>query len=222
LFRPFCEARVARAIVLIDGSNIIGALGRAGLGYPALKPLLDLVVRNDDLAFARFYGHPPPTEPWAGRWKSFMSANRHVAGLDWFQGYRQKHTLEEKAVDVAIITDLFDAYIRRNAEKAILIGGDGDHLYGLRVAKRYLPIHVYVIDTQPTKLLARLKIGFTVLSVEDILSAGICNSPVGARVPGSFAAPHGHRWSTPIFTGPAASLSMPPSIPVIKTRPHRD
>ena len=94
---------MTRVIVLIDGSNVIGALGRAALGYPALEPLLALVVQSDDLVAARFYGNPPPTEPWAGRWKSFMSANRHLAALDWFQGYRQRLTREEKAVDVAIV-----------------------------------------------------------------------------------------------------------------------
>lgn len=30
---------MARVIVLIDGSNVIGALGRTGLGYPALGPI---------------------------------------------------------------------------------------------------------------------------------------------------------------------------------------
>ena len=94
---------MTRVIVFIDGSNVIGALGRAALGYPALEPLLALVVQSDDLVAARFYGNPPPTEPWAGRWKSFMSANRHLAALDWFQGYRQRLTREEKAVDVAIV-----------------------------------------------------------------------------------------------------------------------
>jgi hypothetical protein len=57
---------VARVVVLIDGSNVIGAMGRAGLGYPALEPLLARVAHGDDLISARFYGNPSPTEPWGG------------------------------------------------------------------------------------------------------------------------------------------------------------
>jgi NYN domain len=208
---------VARAIVLLDGSNVIGALGRAGLGYPALQPLLRHVLRNDDLVSARFYGNPPPTEPWAGRWKSFASANRHVVGLDWFQGYRQKITREEKAVDVAIATDLFHAQIARIADKAILVGGDGDHLYAFKVAKELIPIHVYVIETQPTKLLTQMKIPFTVLHAADIVAAGICERPSGAPVPAKFAAPVGSPWLTPILTGAAGTVSNPPSIATTQT-----
>jgi NYN domain len=204
---------VSRAIVLIDGSNVIGALGRAGLGYPALQPLLRHVLQNEDLVSARFYGNPPPTEPWAGRWKSFASANRHVARLDWFQGYRQKITREEKAVDVAIATDLFHACITGSADKAILIGGDGDHLYALQVAKAFIPIHVYVIETQPTKLLARMRIPFTVLRAADLVAARICDRPSGAPVPTECAAPAGSPWLTPILTGAAGAVSNPPSIP---------
>jgi hypothetical protein len=147
---------MARVIVLIGGSNVIGALGRTGLGYPALGPLLASVVQNDDLVSARFYGNPPPSEPWAGRCKALMSANRHVARLDWFQGYREKHTREETAVDVAIVTDLFHAHITGRAEKAIIIGGDGDHLHAFHVARAHIPLRVYVVETQPTKMLASM------------------------------------------------------------------
>ncbi|MDB5071065.1 MAG: hypothetical protein JWM87_2176 [Candidatus Eremiobacteraeota bacterium] len=204
---------MARVVVLMDGSNIIGAMGRAGLGYPALEPLLRCVVQDDHLVAARFYGNPPPTEPWAGRWKAFMSANRQVSGLDWFQGYRQKVTREEKAVDVAIVADLFHAHITGKAEKAIIIGGDGDHLYALQIAQRCIPIHVCLIETQPTKLLAQMKIPFTVLIADDIVSAGICDRPIGARVPSAFIAPIGTPWRTPIRTGAAGVVSIPPSIP---------
>ena len=197
----------------MDGSNVIGAMGRAGLGYPALEPLLAYVVQNDDLVSARFYGNPPPTEPWAGRWKAFMSANRHVVGLDWFQGYRQKHTREEKAVDVAIVTDLFHAHITGRAEKAIVIGGDGDHLYALHVARGCIALHVYVIETQPTKMLASMKIPFTVLTAGEIVAAGICERPERASVPTAFAAPAGKPWMTPVLTGAAGTISSPPSIP---------
>jgi NYN domain len=203
---------VARVVVLMDGSNVIGAMGRAGLGYPALARLLAHVVQNDDLVSARFYGNPPPTEPWAGRWKTFMSANRRVPKLDWFQGYRQKHTREEKAVDVAIVTDLFHAYIAGRADKAIVIGGDGDHLYALHVARNCIPLHVYVIETQPTKMLANMKIPFTVLTASEILAVGICDRPAGARVPAAHAATAGEPWMTPILTGAAGAVSNPPSI----------
>jgi hypothetical protein len=197
----------------MDGSNVIGAMGRADLGYPALALLIPHVLHKDDLGSARFYGNPPPSEPWAGRWKAFMSANRHVRGLDWFQGYRSKRTGEEKAVDVAIIADLFDAYIAGSAEKAIVIGGDGDHLYGLQIARRYIPIHVYVIEGQPTRLLRYLKIPFTVLTRAAILTAGICDQPEGARVPAVFSACAGTPWSTPVLTGAAGTISNAPTAP---------
>lgn len=142
-----------------------------------------------------------------------MSANRHVSGLDWFQGYRQKHTREEKAVDVAIVTDLFHAHIAGMADKAIVIGGDGDHLYRLQVARGCIPLHVYAIETQPTKMLASMKIPFTVLTASEIVAAGICDRPEGARVPAAFAAPASDPWITPILTGAAGAVSKAPSIP---------
>ena len=204
---------MARVVVLMDGSNVIGAMGRAGLGYPALAPLLAHVVQNDGLVSARFYGNPPPTEPWAGRWKAFMSANRRVPELDWFQGYRQKHTREEKAVDVAIVTDLFHAHIAGRADKAIVIGGDGDHLYAFQDARGCIPLHVYVIETQPTKILANMKIPFTALTASEIVAAGISDRPAGARVPVAFAAPASDPRITPILTGAAGAVSKAPSIP---------
>jgi len=165
-------------------------MGRAGLGYPALEPLLTRVVQKDDLISARFYGNPPPTEPWAGRWKA----------------------REEKAVDVAIVTDLFHAHIAGRADKAIVIGGDGDHLYALHVARGCIPLHVCVIETQPTKMLASMKIPFTMLIASEIVAAGICDRPAAAKVPAAFAAPAGYPWTTPILTGAAGAVSNAPSI----------
>ncbi|HEY6235522.1 MAG TPA: hypothetical protein VIW69_10510 [Candidatus Elarobacter sp.] len=82
---------------MIDGSNFIGSLYPANLGYPALAPLIAYLVGSDDLSYARFYGAPPRRQPWEHRWRMFVAANRHVSGLDFFEGYRHASNGEEKA-----------------------------------------------------------------------------------------------------------------------------
>jgi len=124
-----------RVAILIDGSNFIGSLYRADLGYPALAPLIADLAGADDLSYARFYGAPPPREPWRNRWHMFVAANRHVRGLDFFQGYRHASTAEEKAVDVALATDLLYGRIANHFDRVAVIGGDGDYVYALKIAK---------------------------------------------------------------------------------------
>ncbi|HEV3157381.1 MAG TPA: hypothetical protein VGZ00_08575 [Candidatus Baltobacteraceae bacterium] len=59
-FREACSIRIA---ILIDGSNLVGALGRGELGYPALAPLVAKLRGEDTLALARFYKAPTHNEP---------------------------------------------------------------------------------------------------------------------------------------------------------------
>jgi len=204
---------MTRVAVLIDGSNLLGALGRLDLGYPALRPLLTRVVGPDHLTFARFYGNPSPTEPWSRRWKAFVAANRHVERLDWFQGYRQKATRLEKAIDVAVAADLFDAHLSNRADKAVVLGGDGDHLYALKLASKYFPIRAFVVESQPTRMLARMRLRFTVLTRIELLALGIAQHGIGSPTVSAHAAPNGSPWLTPILTGAAGDPSPAPSIP---------
>jgi hypothetical protein len=119
---------MGRVAILIDGSNLIGSLDRAELGYPALQPLIEYLRESDDLSYARFYGAPPIRQPWRGRWRAFIAANRHVEGLDFFAGYRHASDGREKAVDVALATDLLYGIIANHFDRVVVIGGDGDHV----------------------------------------------------------------------------------------------
>ena len=94
-----------RVAILIDGSNFLAQLEDCDLGYPALKPLIARLQGSDELAYARFYGAPPQMREYQARWQAFRDANRHILGLDWFQGYRNIDG-QEKAIDVALAVDL--------------------------------------------------------------------------------------------------------------------
>jgi hypothetical protein len=136
-----------RVAILIDGSNFIGSLYRADLGYPALAPLIAYLAGADALSYARFYGAPPPREPWRHRWRAFTAANRHVRGLDFFQGYRHASSGEEKAIDVALATDLLYGKIANHFDRVAVIGADGDYVYALKVAKTVVGIRVHLIGS---------------------------------------------------------------------------
>jgi hypothetical protein len=91
----FLELVLSRVAILIDGSNFLAQLDRCGLGYPALAPLISWIRGTDELVYARFYSAPQLLEPFQSRWQAFRAANRHVAGLDFFQGYRDKQNREK-------------------------------------------------------------------------------------------------------------------------------
>jgi hypothetical protein len=91
----------------------VARLEDCDLGYPALAPLISYLKGSDELTFARFYSAPPNTEPFKGQWLAFRWANRHIEGLDFFQGYRNS-AASEKAIDVALAVD-FIARSMRNA-----------------------------------------------------------------------------------------------------------
>jgi hypothetical protein len=177
-----------RVAVLIDGSNFIGTLYRADLGYPALAPLIAYLAGGDDLAYARFYGAPPPREPWKDRWNMFVAANRHVQGLDFFQGYRHASSGEEKAVDAAIVADLFYGKIADHFDRVAVIGGDGDYVYALKVAKTVLPLRVYLFEPSG-KGLANARVPFTLLDAGTLVGRKICDPGAGSPVPAVHRAP---------------------------------
>jgi hypothetical protein len=179
---------MGRVAVLIDGSNFIGSLYRADLGYPALEPLIAYLAGSDDLSYARFYGAPPPREPWRARWHTFVAANRHVDGLDFFQGYRHASTGEEKAIDVAVATDLLYGKIANHFDRVAVIGSDGDYVYALKVAKSVLRLRLYLLGSS-SKGFANARIPFTVLQRADLIARGICDPQAGSPVPIAHGAP---------------------------------
>jgi NYN domain-containing protein len=195
-----------RVAVLIDGSNFIGSLYRADLGYPALAPLIAYLAGGDDLSFARFYGAPPPREPWLHRWRMFVAANRCVRGLDFFQGYRHASSGEEKAVDVALATDLLYGKIANHFDRVAVIGGDGDYVYALKVAKTIVSVRVYLIE-RSAKGLANARVPYTVLEPGRLIAAGICDPRAGSPVPAAHRAPADAAEEAAILRGSSGSPS---------------
>jgi NYN domain len=193
-----------RVAILIDGSNLIGSLYRADIGYPALLPLIDQLRGNDDLSYARFYGAPPVMDPWMARWKAFVSANRHVRGLDFFQGYRHARTGEEKAIDVALVTDLLYGKIANHFDRAVFVGADGDHVYALKVAKTVIDVCVYAVGAE-AKGFAHARIPFTVIAPQDLVAHGICDVGAGAPVPLAHRAPRAAQKEAAILRGSSAA-----------------
>lgn len=195
-----------RVAVLIDGSNFIGSLYRANLGYPALAPLIAYVVGPDDLSYARFYGAPPPREPWKQRWHMFVAANRCVRGLDFFQGYRHASSGEEKAVDVALATDLLYGKIANHFDRVAVIGGDGDYVYALKVAKTVVSVRVFLIESS-AKGLAHARVPYTVLQPTSLIAWGICDPRAGSPVPAAHRARPDAAGAAVILRGSSASPS---------------
>jgi hypothetical protein len=195
-----------RVAVLIDGSNFIGSLYRIDLGYPALGALIPLLAGSDDLSYARFYGAPPPRQPWQHRWHMFVAANRHVRGLDFFQGYRHASSGEEKAIDVAVATDMLYGKIANHFDRVTVIGGDGDYIYALKVAKTVLNVRVYLIESSSVGL-ANAHIPFTVLRRADLIARGICAPGAGSPVPAIHRAPADYANEAVILRGSSASYA---------------
>jgi hypothetical protein len=195
-----------RVAVLIDGSNFIGSLYRADLGYPALGPLIAFLAGGDDLSYARFYGAPPPREPWKNRWQMFVAANRHVRGLDFFQGYRHASTGEEKAVDVALAADLLYGKIANHFDRVAIIGGDGDYVYALKIASTIVNLRVYLIESY-AKGLANARIPFAVLQPAHLRELGICDPRAGSPVPAAHRAPSEYLSEPVILRGSSGSPS---------------
>jgi len=193
-----------RVAVLIDGSNFIGSLYRADLGYPALKPLIAYLARTDALSYARFYGAPPPREPWRLRWRTFVAANRHVHGLDFFQGYRHASSGQEKAIDVALVTDLLYGKIANHFDRVAVIGADGDYVYALKVARTVVSVRVHLMGSASTGF-AKARVPFTILERAELIERGICDPRAGSPVPAAHRAPAESAPEAVILRGSSAS-----------------
>lgn len=170
----------ARVAVLIDGSNLLGSLSRIGLGYPNLQRLIAHLIGGDSLAFARCYGAPPVNAPagpskinYYAHWMRFAAAHRAMTGLQFYRGYREVDG-KEKSVDVALAVDLVFGACSGSFDRAIVVGGDGDHKYAVEVAKRLVPIDVVVIERQKHSGMKQTGVPITMLMRADLLTLGIC------------------------------------------------
>jgi hypothetical protein len=200
-----------RAAILIDACNLLGALARAGLGYPALGPLIELLRGKDDPVFARFYAAPPPEEPWKGWFLAMQRANRHIEGLEFFQGYRTPDR-KEKVIDVALAVDLIEGIFENRFDRADVFGGDGDHLYALKVAheKQRARIRVHLAPGQRLYAVGKARIPFTMWSAQQFVNAGIVARRAHAPVPRAGAAPRSAGWSARIRAGAFGTIAPPP------------
>jgi hypothetical protein len=203
----FCAGdNLARVAILIDGSNFLAELDRCSLGYPALAPLISWIVGTDTLAFARFYSAPQIIEPYGGRWQSFRSANRHVAGLDFFQGYRNVDN-QEKVIDVALASDLLYGCACNHFDRVAVVGGDSDHHYALKIAGTMRKaVKVWLMPSQTFSNLATERIAYYSISVADLLNRGIAERGAQAPVPAAHKAPPGAPDITPRLRGAFGKL----------------
>ncbi len=192
---------MGRVAILIDGSNFLAQLDRCGLGYPALSPLISWIQGTDELVYARFYSAPQLLEPFQSRWQAFRSANRHIVGLDFFQGYRDKDN-REKAIDVALAVDLVYGCAHNHFDRVIIVGGDADHHYAAKIARTMRKsVKVWLMPAQPSSNLASEKIAFYHMNVPDLVSRGIADRGGQAAVPIAHTAPVGCVDLTPRLIG---------------------
>ena len=194
---------------MIDGSNLLAQLDACGLSYPALSPLVQQLVGADDLVFARFYSAPQIAEPYRSRWQAFQSANRHVQGLQWFQGYRNQDNAE-KTIDVALAVDLVYGCSHNHFDRVAVIGGDSDHYYAIKVAHASgREIRVFLMPNQPSTELKGANIRFSYLEVRNLLAWGVCDRGAQQGVPVAHRAPSGSPDLTVRFKGPMAQQITP-------------
>ena len=196
-----CGGLVNRVAILIDGSNFLAQLDRCGLGYPALAPLVSWIRGTDDLVYARFYSAPQDLEPFRSGWQRFRSANRHVAGLDFFQGYRDRQN-REKVIDVALAVDLIYGCANNHFDRVALVGGDADHHYAVKIARTMRRrVKVWLMPPQPSENLVAERIPYYQMSVHELVSRGIADRGAQAPVPIGHRAPVASPDLTPRFTG---------------------
>lgn len=199
---PFFGPPLGRVAVLIDGSNFLAELERCDLGYPALLPLIRQLQGKDELTYARFYSAPPITEPFKGQWLSFRAANRHIPELSFFLGYRSDG--KEKAIDVALAVDLIYGCATNHFDRVSVVGGDGDHLYALKVAKSMgKAVRVFLMPGQQSGDLVAAGIPFAYLEIKSHL-LGFCDRGKCVGVPVAHKAPSGHPDLTQMLRGSLA------------------
>jgi len=185
--QPLTATRVA---VLIDGSNFLNELDRAGLGFPSLEPLVRMLSAPDNLLFARFYAAAPNRDwsPHYQNWQRFTAANRAVPNLSFVPGYRNKAG-KEKGVDVALSVDLTIGACHKHFDRAVVVTADGDMKYAIKQAVSHLavPVTVALIDGLTyaglAKSFAREGAAIFPLKVADLISLGVCALGRYAHVP---------------------------------------
>jgi len=167
---------------------------------------------NDQLAFARFYAAPPPDEPWKGRFLAMQRANRHIIGLEFFQGYRTRNR-DEKVIDVALGVDLISGIANNTFDRVNVVGGDGDHLYAVKLAHAKIGnrLRVHLATGQRLYALGHARIPFTAWTAQQFLAAGIVDVGSGAPVPTAATAQASAAWVTPILTGAFGTVTAPPA-----------
>jgi len=155
---------------------------------------------------------PPPEEPWKERFLAMQRANRHVVGLEFFQGYRTPDR-EEKVIDVALGVDLIAGIAENRFDRVDIVGGDGDHLYPIKLAHDKIGgrLRVHLAPGQRLYALGQARIPFTAWSAEQFIGAGIVDPGTGTPVPAAATAPPTAPWSTPIRTGAFGTVTAPPA-----------
>jgi uncharacterized LabA/DUF88 family protein len=170
-----------RVGVFIDGSNLLGSLSRISVGYPNLQRLITHLIGKNPLVDACFYGAPPVNAPQGTKqinyyphWMRFVAAHRNTPGLKFYYGYREKDG-KEKAVDVALAVDLMRGACKRTLDRAIVVGGDGDHQYAVEeAAKEIVQLSVIVVERQKYSGMKRTGVPIQELTRAELLSFGIC------------------------------------------------
>jgi NYN domain len=187
----FFSVRVA---VLIDGSNFVNCLARANLGFPALEPFLSLLVGPDELIRARFYYSPLRDPRYRGAWQRFEASQRAVHGLYFWHGHRDVRG-REKDVDVGLAVDLVLGASQDQFDRAVFVGGDGDHRYAIQMAGTLKPVLVVLVEGQKASGIRRLAkqtetlhsqgrgVRYRELSGAELVERGICASGAFAPSP---------------------------------------
>ena len=185
---------MSRVAVLIDGSNFVNCLARASLGFPALGPFLRLVADRSDLVFARFYYAPLQRQPFRGQWQRFEAQNRGVDHLEFWHGHRDANG-REKEVDVALAVDLVLGAALDRYDRAIVVGGDGDHRYAIGTAGTIKPILVALVEGQRASAVRGLArdtrglhaqgrgVKYREFTEQELLERGVCASGAFAPSP---------------------------------------
>ena len=139
-------------------------------------------------------------------------ANRHLTGLEFFQGYRTLNR-EEKVVDVALGVDLISGVLTGSFERIAVVGGDGDYLYPIKLAHAKIGkrIRVHLAPGQRLDALGRAGIPYTAWTREDYVSNGIADVGAYAPVPLPSRAQSGAPWRARILTGAFGETAAQPA-----------
>jgi hypothetical protein len=77
--------------------------------------------------------------------------------------------------------------IANHFDRVAVIGGDGDYVYALKVAKTVVSLRVYLVEPS-AKGLATARIPYTVLAPASLIRFGICDPRAGSPIPASHRA----------------------------------